>query len=278
MPRHKQSEKRKIEQIISQNHGKTVLLGLEDNLKNALIIKQYDGASKLGFNYDSVDLMEYILNKKGYNINSLNYGYGNKDCIEKALGQLADKSTEESQTFIYFSAHGTDGKQTNPKTKRGGEPSIEPNAKPNTEQKGICIFGSSNIISPEELYKMVGKIKGKKAIMIDSCHSGIFVDYIRKHEEIGDCHIHYYVVIAACPAGKTTKSNQRWWNGYVGHLTFGFYIAIEQNNWQEFDLAAADIKAGTPLERLIWKIKEPFGLNDEISLEMQRIADTSYVF
>lgn len=270
MPRHKQSENRRLEQFINQNRGKTVLFGLEDNLKNALLVRQYDGATKIGFNYDDVDLMDYILTKKGYNTNCLSYGYGNKDCVEKALEQIADKSTEENHTFLYFSAHGINGGQTDMDAKAGEEPNVE-------QQEGICIFGSSKKISPEELYKMTEKIKGKKIIMIDSCHSGIFVDYIKKHELIGDCPINNYVIIAACPAGKTTKSNQRGWNGFIGHLTFGFYIAVEQNNWQEFDLATADIKAGTPLERGIWKMKEPFKLNEKFSLKIQRVADTNYV-
>lgn len=127
------------------------------------------------------DLFEYY----GYLTQLLNAEHLTRRDLENQLERLAENTNSCSQTIFYYCGHGVHAED---------KPII-------LDSEGLSLNNGSkeHIFRPSNFYSKIGKIRGKKAIILDACHSGLFIDYIKYQAIISD-----YVVIAACPAQHET--------------------------------------------------------------------------
>lgn len=91
--------------------------------------------------------------KQIQNIDPLYYKTATKEAVLERLAQYAQYQIYDSLTVLYYSGHGS--------------------------LRGLCTHSdslwSSNDLSPRELYDQISKIQGQKIILLDSCHSSIFL-------------------------------------------------------------------------------------------------------
>ena len=96
------------------------------------------------------------LNKRGFSQGNIARMYGKghekitKQSVLGQLEQLAYLATVDSYVIFYFSGHGS--------------------------SEGLRV--GKETISPFEIYEKIANIRGKKAIILDSCHAGIFLTYM----------------------------------------------------------------------------------------------------
>lgn len=130
-----------------------VVTGEVDPLNNNHALLVGDPGSNLKGVSNDIKLVEIELAKRGYRNNIQTMFQSEKGKYSKLqvlnhLEQIAYLATSESHTFFYFSGHGG--------------------------RNGLCF--DNNYITPAELYKKLENIRGKKAVFLDSCHAGVFVN------------------------------------------------------------------------------------------------------
>lgn len=105
--------------------------------------EDHEGAAKR-----DCDALAEILKHRGYKGRIRRLGYdATKQSIKAELRRLAQETTDESHTFFYFHGHGGNN----------------------------GIIANGQVINPKELYSLVRKIRGKKAVVIEACRSGRFL-------------------------------------------------------------------------------------------------------
>lgn len=227
--------------------------------KNAILLN----GDKKGESND-VLLMSHILKSRGYNIDVINYNQLTWENIECIIGEKAKQSSKNSQTFFYFTGHCN----TAPKEWTDGL-SINNVVEPDYYSR----------ITPYKLFSMLGEIKGKKAIFLDCCNSGMFTDFVRDSNRLlsSEKLIEDYVVIAACPSDKNTISTNMLRFGRVGALTFEFYKRFKKNSDKPIDLASITLKPGSLYNRIDEKLYPALGLKYDRGFTAQRAGDISYI-
>ena len=124
---------------------------------------------------------------------------------------------------------------------------------------------------------------GKKAAILDNCHSGEFVDYLRNYNRfarpISKLLISDYLFIASCPAENTSVASREFVEGYhLGQLTYGL-IKVLKDETQLINLSQTEILCANEsyrknpedvIARLEEKPRAP------LSFDMQRISDTDF--
>lgn len=141
--------------------------------KQALLVQQ-DETRK-----DDICLVAELLKIKEYKTQIIGVEECTKERVLSSIDQLAESSRKGSNTFFYYAGHGgLLGQDFNDGINVNGS---------NTDP---CSMG----IVPYELFERAKKIKGKKALLIDACLSGAFVEYLASSSRplIKD-----YVVIAS---------------------------------------------------------------------------------
>jgi len=209
---------------------------------------------------NDIELIEGLLIRRGYKCRIIKPKELNQYNVLNSLEQLAQDAAEVQlpRTIVYYVGHGHD----------------------DLDRDGIALtMGNDNSeragLTPKEFYKVAGKIIGKKALIFDSCHSGIFVDYLKltSKKSISD-----YVAIASCPANTVSISTSFLWNCSVGALTYGFYNVLKSEIKDSIDLSSVKIISGTEevrknLKGMKVKIRDR---EYQISFDVQRVSDTCY--
>ena len=117
-----------------------------DDVKNyALLVGA--GEDHPGAMENDISALERQLRKRGYIVQTLMPGELTKKSLKDKLEEIKALTTPESHFLLSFNAHG------------------------NTHGMKI----GSQILNPEELYKKMKQIRGKKAIIIEACNAGLFV-------------------------------------------------------------------------------------------------------
>ena len=198
----------------------------------------------------NLDSMTSLLDSRGYTLTVLKPPETTYKAILRELASIADGSnrdTGESKTLFYFTGHG--------------------------DREG---FGTSSwAIDPETLFNTLKDIKGNKAVILDCCHAGIFVDYL---SEDPSAHlISDYVVIAACPSHAETTITFR--SDEMTALTSGLMETLSDGR-EPVDLSSAKIKCGNFVDKivaqLIYRIGTLIGKPIQFSFEMQRASDAPF--
>jgi len=231
--------------------------------KRALLVSQDD------FRTHDVVLMNALLRRCGYERKIIRHRECTEKTIVESIDQLARESDADSQTVFFYAGHGHDAGTY--------------------YSKGVCVNGNpTNIyekrMTPFAILQLLGKIKGKKAVIIDSCYSGEFVDEVKDKavRSVFPDMINDYVVLAACPADNATVRSEGYAKGWdIGPLTAALYYLIGSSKGP-VNLAKAEIPwrnsesyiMSRYSNEAIGDIEKSVGAS--ISFEMQRASDTDF--
>jgi len=106
------------------------------------------GEDNTGAAENDVDSLARVLSERGYgNVRKMGLDVTKKDVFDY-LDDAARIATPESHFLFFFHGHG--------------------------HAHGIGVGGG--IVNPKDLYKRLSRIRGKKAVMIEACNAGIFVN------------------------------------------------------------------------------------------------------
>ena len=223
--------------------------------KRALLIQQ-DLAHA-----DSINFMGGLIASFGYALFMMYPPYNSGRHVVPAVLRLAELARPCDMTVIYYSGHGNGVGLAYYDVE-------ENNGKDDSHLR----------TKPEDLITAAAQIKGKKAIIIDTCHSGMFVDYVREHPGCID----NYVVLAACPGDKDTikSNNDLTSNKPIGSLAWGIDSALRENHSLP-DLSTLAITCGTPGTRSMIERLQADPLYDgdkkDVCLDPQRHSDTNFI-
>lgn len=230
---------------------------------------------------DDPSVMKQILRRRRYHINELVGPQASKQNIFKEIKKIAELSDESSQTIFYFSGHGTKLGLAHYDTNQILEEFESQRPDTLTLDKLIQLA-----IQPYELFEGLSKIKGKQAIILDSCHSGIFLEYLKNPCQ--ESNLRNFVLIAACKDNETTESSNAFelygGNG-TGALTFCLKEYIKRN--KNSNLATADIVSpNKALELAILNGYAQLGVDvsrkvrelEKNQSDLMKISDTDFYF
>ncbi len=210
--------------------------------------------------HPDISLIKEVLEERGYVSTILDSDNADPDSILEEIAAFARNSHHEPETVIYYSGHGDD--------------------------EGLAIETDDGLryVTPEQLFEAVGHISGKKAVILDSCHSGIFVNYIKDHgTEATEPHApqpkkpHHglsdYLVMSACPA----KALAIGFKNSPSAFTKALHQTL-QNSSRKIELSQANIRPElplTPMEALGNLLKRLRG-SGYYSANTQRAADIEF--
>jgi hypothetical protein len=224
----------------------------ERGIRKAVLISPYQDR------LDDLLLMWHLLERRGFQSKILSQGACTKRRINEELGKIAESSSSISKTFLYYGGH-----YPVERSQPGGS---------FLTYQGFRI-GEGEKLSPEEMFSALSPLKGRKAVVIDACHSGLYTEYVKKHNPIRN-----YVVIAACPRGTETLFGKVFIKGrWTGALTYGIYKALSEE--RKINLSDENIMCGTEEYRKMspQELKKRAVSGDfPISLEIQRESDTDF--
>jgi hypothetical protein len=225
-----------------------------DSNKNALLIQQNNKFK------DNVEIMNHLFKMYGYNCKTNEQEtLATRKNIFGGLEEIAKKSNEKSKTIFYYAGHGIDG---------------------DGYDKGIKIDLNKKI-TPYEIFNSIGKIKGEKAIIIDTCLSGVFTDYLDyyfknylknylKNYPDDKPIIDNYVCITACPSKKNSiQSTYLIKNKNINGLTFGLYKLLNFAK-ENVDLITGKIEIANKTHRKYIKKLEEISKLENTSFDYQK--------
>jgi hypothetical protein len=222
--------------------------------KEAILIQQNKNAEH------NIEIMDYLLSQYGYRCQKIIMNSARKDHILYNIKLRKRYTNGKSKTIIYYKGHGKE-----------------------TGILGNNYTNKKETITPYELFNSIGKIKGKKAIIIDACHSGIFTKALdRGYNFPLKRSIENYVCIASCPP-KNISINSPFLikNKYLGQLTFGLYKLLNFAK-EDVNLITGKIEISNEthkkyINELSYYYSELYGAHSkkigDVSFEMQRVSD-----
>lgn len=151
----------------------------------------------------NLDELEAQLIKRGFegNVVKLYRRDATRERILEQLEEAAYLTTPDSHFIFYYSGHG--------------------------DKKGLAL-DNSNTISPKELYSKLDNIRGKKAIILDCCHAGVFLSRKNKNRVPPNC----LILTASSESGKAYYglSNDTIAGGaYMGRFSAALVEYLDQN-------------------------------------------------
>ncbi len=220
-----------------------------DSKKAILIYNNNDG--KL-----SADLMAELLNIYHYELNVLGPEESTKNNILHQLKNLASESKDNQRTILYYCGRGF----------------ID------DFYEGIIVNDDiiadfPSIISPADLYEAVNELRGKKAIILDACHTGMFVDFVEDKKNV-NAPLKDYVIIASCPQECVSY---RVHETEVGYLTSRILVDIIK---QKGPINLSNINLSPMMNENYIKRLEKSGLKHtgkKASVDVQRIFDIEFI-
>jgi len=243
---------------------------------------------------DDIDLIGSELTKRNFSLEFIRPKDATKENLLDKLDKLAKESHDKSNTILYFANHG--GIKT--KSPING---IEYK----TKIQGICLNKDSAcfneeddfvILLPSEFYKKISNIKGKKAVIVDTCFSGVFTEYL-KHLIKPDNYIEWKfnneiygqsfenlencLVIASCPELHVSKISGKYVEDKkISALMNGLYNLLNSKKG-EINLSKEKIVGGNDLDRDslddVNEARRLLGENYPLSYEMQRTSDIDFI-
>lgn len=229
--------------------------------KRAILVNQDE------MRLDAEYLKEPLL-KRGYECFIITALRASQKNILEKLEELSEESTSLDSTIYFHSGHG------------GVFDFLI--GKPYTE--ALALNGYENFdeltLTPQELMGAMGKFRGKKAIMIDSCNGGAFTDYLKdlstneNNQVIRD-----YSCLASCPSGYSTLSVPLDYGYKLGPLCYSLLNLIGKETKTPVNLSKTEILCGPEYYRKnLDDVISSFGLGngEPISFELQRISDTDF--
>ncbi len=150
----------------------------------------------------NLDELEAQLIKRGFegNVVKLYLPDATKERILERLEEATYLTTSDSHFIFYYSGHG--------------------------DKKGLAL-DNLNTISPLELYSKLGNIRGKKAIILDCCHAGVFLSRKNKKKVPSNC----LILTASSESGKAySMPNDVIADGaYMGRFSAALVEYLDQN-------------------------------------------------
>ena len=231
------------------------------NRGRALLIQQ---------NHDrkvDIEVVQEILLNKGYNVRLIPPQMCTRKNVLFRLEELSSVSRDDSASFFYYAGHGSEvpgyvnGIMTN--------------------DVNSSVFPWQNRLVPYELLTELGKIRGKKAIVIDSCFSGEFVEEARGL--YNDGLIKDYVIITSTTRdGKSISSssfdlpNTHPLKGScITPLTHWIYECLRGRARNLANLPFLRYEC-VPSETINQDEQEGI-VDSRINLEMQRVGDSDFI-
>jgi len=124
--------------------------GFKDtDYNNYALMVGCDGGNLKGVKEDLTQISQQLI-KRGYagNITQLYNGNATKENIIKQLEKLTYLTTPDSHFIFHYSGHGN--------------------------KSGLNV--KESVLTPIEFYQRLSNIRGKKAVILDSCHAGVFIN------------------------------------------------------------------------------------------------------
>jgi len=226
---------------------------------------------------DDIELMNNELKKRNFSVEIIRPEEATKENLTDKIGKLAEKSSNYSKTIFYFAGHG----------------SIDSGI------QGICLNKDSTCInegdefvlfSPLEFYEEISNIKGEKAVIIDTCFSGAFTEYLKSDSNSENIYKEYkssvknlenYLAIAACPELTTSVISTEYLDGRnISALMNGLYPLLSSEK-EEINMSKENFKCGNEKDRAnIDATNETLLLSGReylLSYEMQRVFDINFI-
>lgn len=213
-----------------------------------------------GNNYSNIELINHELSRRGYDCKVIDSFSATNTRIFESIDEVAVNSNEETKTVFYISSEGY--KVPNEKfsilTVKDSNSLLVKDSNPNTDCYAIF---------PHNLFEKLGKIKGKKAIFIDACYSGNFLE-CKNIEDL----IENYVIVAACPEDKITASHFMYiFTGkYTSSLEFNLYKLLTKSE-EPINISKQKI----PKSNLEYILQAPCSIFD-ISFKKKIISDIDF--
>ncbi len=243
---------------------------------------------------DDIDLMGSELSKRNFSVEFIQPKDATKENLLDKIDKLAKESCDKSNTILYFANHGSI------KTK-----SFNNGIEYKTKIQGISLNKDSTcfnegddfvILSPSEFYKKISNIKGKKAVIVDTCFSGAFTEYF-KHLIKPDNYIEWKfnneiygqsfenlencLVIASCPDLHVSRISKKYIEEKeISALMNGLYNLLNSSQGK-INLSKGKIVCGNDLDMAsldnVNEARRLLGENYPLSYEMQRISDIDFI-
>ena len=203
-------------------------------------------------NYSNIELINHELSRRGYDCKVIDTFSATNTKIFESIDEIAVNSNEETKTVFYISSEGYKG--------------------PNEKVSILTVkdYNSNKdyyAIYPYNLFEKLGKIKGKKAIFIDACYSGNFLE-CKNIEDL----IENYVIVAACPEDRITASNFMYiFTGkYTSSLEFNLYKLLTKSE-EPINISKQKIPKSN-IEYILQALCSIF----DISFKKRIISDTDF--
>lgn len=210
----------KIHQPVQLSISDKITVGklelLVDNIRsisqdNHALLLGHDGGNLKGVKND-LDRFAEKLEKRGFtgNITKLYNGAATKSNVLAYLDQLAYLTVPESHFLFFYSGHGSS------------------NGLHLGNRAFFDLFGlGSKEISPHDLYPRLANVRGKKALILDCCHAGKFID----DKNSSKIPYHTLVLAGSSAAGKAYEGpNHSLADGdYMGRFTVALIKYLDQN-------------------------------------------------
>ena len=233
--------------------------GLDRTYRQALLVQQ--DLDRI----EDISIINGILKNRGYLTRIIGFEKCTKRNVLSGIEQLIERSREDSRSLFYYTGHGSE------------IPGYANGISMNKEDREFDFWDQR--ILPYSLLRRLGKVKGKKAIIIDSCLSGEFVENAIKYSD--ETLIRDYVIITSTTRdGYTVYSkwdlhdNHPLKDKRIGSVTHWMYESARKT--RRLNLANA------PLGEYSLKFPEKIPAEKEnlnysrINLQMQRTGDTDF--
>ncbi len=219
--------------------------------RQALLVQQNASVEDTGL------LVNRVLQQRGYDVATVSPDACTKQNVLASIDSLVTGSKPDSRTLFYYTGH------------------------------GFYDNGATTILDshprgfrPQELFQALGQIRGRKAVFLDACLSGEFVDYLAANA--GKI-IRNYVVLAATSRDGLSLT-AKWTippntphssplNGNISNLAYWLFAQHRDYGTVYLDKWSIDELVFNPQE-VAQKLTQ--GLPWKIRLEIQRTSDAPF--
>jgi hypothetical protein len=227
---------------------------------------------------DDVEIMVDELRKRNFTVELIEPENATKENLVDKIGKIAEKSGDSSKTLVYFAAHG------GIREKRY-----------NLIQQGVCLNSNKDdsvaLLTPHEFYNEIKKVKGKKAVIVDSCFSGSFTEYLKPLINDNTKQIYKgfkkpvenlenYLVIASCPELTVSKISNQYIDGKIISSLMSRLYPLLSSNKEKINLSKEEVGCGDDLDRInltLFNRERLIEDNYPLSYDIQRVFDTDFI-
>lgn len=224
--------------------------------RQALLVQQNASFEDTGI------LVNRVLYQRGYDVAAVGPEACTKERVLASIDELVEGSRGDSRTLFYYSGHGF-----------------------HSEGVTTIVDAHPKGIEPHELFARLGRVRGRKAVFVDACLSGEFVDYVAANA--GNIIRNYVVLAATSRDGLSLTARWRTPNipsdsilnektiSHLAHWLFmqhAEYASVFLDTWpideRKYLIRPED-------ERFVQELSLPC-LPRKIKLEIQRTSDVQF--